>query len=175
MNLVGNFVSLRAVEPSDASTLFLWENDQKNWRISHTEIPFSMHNIHQLIEQFSSLRQSGHLRLIIEGKEARNPIGAIDLYDVNFKHGFGTVGVLIADPSFRNKGYASEALTLFISYCRDTLELSNLCCQVHADNVESIGLFKKLNFREIGTKKNWYQYKGKRVDEILFQLWIKED
>lgn len=175
MNLIGNYVSLRAVEPSDAANLFLWENNPKNWRISHTEIPFSMHNIHQLIEQFSSLRQSGHLRLIIESKEAAKPIGAIDLFDVNFKHGFGTLGVLIADEMSRNKGYATEALTLFIAFCRDSLELSNLQCQVHADNLESIGLFKKLNFREIGIKKNWYQYKGKRVDEILFQLWIKEE
>lgn len=175
MNLVGNFVRLRAVEPSDASTLFLWENDTSNWRISHTEIPFSMHNIHQLIEQFSTLRQSGHLRLLIVAQDTGKPIGAVDLYDVNFKHGFGTVGVLIADPSSRNKGFATEALTLFITYCRDTLELCNLQCQVHRDNEESIALFKKLAFREIGVKENWYQYKGKRVDEILFQLWIKEE
>lgn len=67
----GEQVSLRPVEPLDATTMFMWENDTENWRISHTEVPFSMHNIHQLIEQFSNLRTSGQLRLVIDLKEPK--------------------------------------------------------------------------------------------------------
>ena len=49
--LKGESIYLRAVEKEDASTLFIWENNPSNWKISNTEIPFSMHSIHQLIEQ----------------------------------------------------------------------------------------------------------------------------
>ena len=171
--LNGLTISLRAVEPNDASTLFIWENNRLNWRVSHTEVPFSMHNIHQLIEQFSNLRNSGQLRLIIDRKESGKPVGTIDLFDVNFKHGFATIGILIADDADRGQGIASEALSLCIAYCRDELELRNLQCFVQSDNVASIYLFRKLGFREVGIRKEWYIYNGKLTDEIAFQLCLK--
>ena len=82
--LKGNSIYLRAVEKEDASTLFIWENNPTNWKVSNTEIPFSMHTIHQLIEQQSNIRNSGQLRMIICLIENDFPIGAVDLYDVSF-------------------------------------------------------------------------------------------
>ena len=166
----GNSVSLRAVEPADASTLFIWENNPANWRVSHTEVPFSMHNIHQLIEQFSNLRNSGQLRLMIDSLHTNKSVGTIDLFDVNFKHGFATIGILIAEEANRGNGFALEALTLCIQYCKEELELRNLQCFVQSDNVPSISLFKKLGFREVGVRKEWYLYRGEKMDEIAFQL-----
>ena len=48
--LKGESIYLRVVDKEDATVLFLWENDPKNWKVSNTEVPFSMHAIHQLIE-----------------------------------------------------------------------------------------------------------------------------
>lgn len=164
---------LRAVEPNDASFLFIWENNPSNWRISHTEVPFSMHNIHQLIEQFSNPRTSGQIRLIILHKGTGKPLGTIDLFDISFKHGYATLGILIADEADRGKGYAEEAINLCIHYCSEHLELYNLQCFVHADNRASLNLFKKLHFREVGVRKEWYLYKENRIDEIAFQLCLR--
>lgn len=169
----GQSISLRAVEPNDASTLFIWENNRMNWRVSHTEVPFSMHNIHQLIEQFSNLRNSGQLRLMIDLIETGKSVGTIDLFDVNFKHGFATIGILIAEDVNRGKGIATEALSLCIDYCQNELELRNLQCFVQADNESSVNLFRKLGFREVGIRKEWYIYNGKLTDEIAFQLCLK--
>lgn len=171
--LKGNSISLRAVEPNDASTLFIWENNRLNWRVSHTEVPFSMHNIHQLIEQFSNLRTSGQLRLMIDSNASGKSIGTIDLFDVNFKHGFATIGILIADDADRGQGIATEALSLCISYCKEELELRNIQCFVQSDNLPSLNLFRKLGFREVGIRKEWYLYNGKFFDEIAFQLCLK--
>lgn len=169
----GTTISLRAVEPNDASTLFIWENNPANWRVSHTEVPFSMHNIHQLIEQFSNLRNSGQLRVMIVSNESYQALGTIDLFDVNFKHGFATIGILIADEANRGKGIAKEALGLLIDYCKVELELQNLQCFIQGDNEASIALFTKLGFRQVGVRKDWYLYHGKRVDEIAFQLCLQ--
>lgn len=172
--LFGLNLMLRAVEPNDASFLFIWENNPSNWRISHTEVPFSMHNIHQLIEQFSNPRASGQIRLIVVLKATNKPVGTIDLFDISFKHGYATLGILIADESDRGKGYAEEAVNLCLDYCMDHLHLHNLQCFVHADNLPSLNLFKKLNFREVGVRKEWYIYKENRIDEIAFQLCLKD-
>jgi diamine N-acetyltransferase len=172
--LSGLNLMLRAVEPNDASFLFIWENNPSNWRISHTEIPFSMHNIHQLIEQFSNPRASGQIRLILVLKATNKPVGTIDLFDISFKHGYATLGILIAEETDRGKGYAEEAVNLCLDYCLEHLHLHNLQCFVHADNLPSLNLFKKLNFREVGVRKEWYIYKENRIDEIAFQLCLKK-
>lgn len=168
--LKGESIFLRVVEKSDDTTLFLWENDTENWRISDTEIPFSMHSIHQLIEQQSDLRSCGQLRFMICRKLDDIAIGTIDLYDVNFKHKNASVGILIADKSERKKGYASAALDLVINYCRETLELRNLQCFIHGDNEESTKLFCRKGFSHVGKRIDWLQFKGKFYDLDNFQL-----
>ena len=47
--LKGTMLYLRAVESSDATMLYLLENNVDHWRIANTEVPFSMHAIHNLI------------------------------------------------------------------------------------------------------------------------------
>jgi diamine N-acetyltransferase len=166
---------LRAVESSDATTLFLWENDVNHWRIANTETPFSMHAIHNLIEQYASIRTSGQLRMIICLQETNQAIGAIDLYDVNFKHGFATVGILIANKEHRMLGYAKEAMQLLIEYSENILDLVNLQCFIHADNLASIALFEGLGFEKVGVRKKWYRIRDCRMDEICYQLCLKKD
>jgi diamine N-acetyltransferase len=172
--LKGNNIYLRAVEKDDALTLFQWENNTANWKVSNTEIPFSMHSIHQLIEQQSDLRTSGQLRFIICQNESTNPLGTLDIYDVNFKHGFASIGILIATDQDKRKGIARESLKLLINYCRDILDLANLQCFIHHDNEASIALFEHLEFKRVGEKINWLVFKGKRFHELTYQLCLKE-
>ena len=63
--LKGKTIYLRSVEEDDATTLFMWENNPENWKVSNTEVPFSMTAIHELIEQQSNIRNSGQARFII--------------------------------------------------------------------------------------------------------------
>ena len=173
--LKGTMLYLRAVESSDATMLYLWENNVDHWRIANTEVPFSMHAIHNLIEQYASIRTSGQLRLIICLNESQLPIGAIDLYDINFRHGFATVGVLIAKQEDRNKGFAKEAFQLVINYAKEVLDLYNLQCFIQADNFASIHLFEGLKFEKVGVRKEWYKFKNSRIDEICYQLCLKNE
>jgi diamine N-acetyltransferase len=171
----GTMLYLRAVESSDATMLYLWENNVDHWRIANTEVPFSMHAIHNLIEQYASIRTSGQLRLIICLNDSQLPIGAIDLYDINFRHGFATVGVLIAKQEDRNKGFAKEAFQLVINYAKEVLDLYNLQCFIQADNLASIHLFERLKFEKVGVRKEWYKFKNSRIDEICYQLCLKNE
>ncbi len=172
--LKGDSIYLRIVEADDSTKLFIWENNPENWKVSNTEVPFSMHSIHQLIEQQSNIRNSGEIRFMICLNDGGNPIGTVDLYDVNFKHGFATIGIIIAEESERRKGFAAESLYLISEYARDILELTNLQCTIHADNESSILLFEQVGFTRVGIRKNWLSFKGKRIDEISYQLCLRE-
>ena len=75
--LVGEKVYLRAVEKSDATTIYMWENNPENWKVSNTEVPFSMFDIMALIEHQADLRKSGQLRFVIIEKESERSVGVI--------------------------------------------------------------------------------------------------
>ncbi len=80
------------------------------------------------------------------------------------------LGILIADEKERKKGFASMALKGLISYCFDTLQLHQLYCNILSNNCESIDLFKKLGFVQIGIKKDWINTSDGYLDEHMFQL-----
>lgn len=172
--LKGDKIFLRAVEPGDATKLMLWENNPEHWKVTDTEVPFSLHGIHQLIEQQQHIRSTGQLRLMICLNQTDEAVGAIDLYDADFRHEKAAVGILIGEDENKKKGYAQESLQLLIDYARDFLALHNLYCSVQADNAESISLFEKAGFEKVGVRKEWFFIKGERIDEICFQLCLKK-
>jgi diamine N-acetyltransferase len=167
----GESVYLRALEPSDATSILIWENNQKDWQVSGTEIPFSLQTILDYIETAQSFRLSGQLRLIICDLE-NNPVGLIDFFHANFKHHFVSLGILIAEEK-RQLGFAKEALGLALLYGRKVFDFNNIFASIHATNFASIELFEKLNFQRIGIRKNCYKFDENFVDEILLQIEIE--
>lgn len=172
--LKGKLVYLRMVEPDDATKLMLWENNPEHWKVTDTEVPFSLHGIMQLIEQQQHIRSTGQLRFMICTQEEDLPVGAIDLYDADFRNAHAAVGVLIGEQSARGKGYASESISLLTEYATHVLALNNLTCSIQADNIESISLFERAGFNFVGTRKGWFNYKGKRIDELIYQLCLEK-
>lgn len=171
MNVLENLhISLRAPEPGDLDLLYIWENNSAIWRISGTLAPFSRNVLKQYLEQAGKdIYEMKQQRLIIQVKESHRPVGAIDLFDFDPHHHRAGVGILVADPSDRRKGYAREALETLVKYCSDILNLHQLYCNIEADNEASIALFKGLGFEEAGRKKDWI-FTGKAYnDELLFQ------
>lgn len=168
--LKGNIINLRALEPEDLAFLYNIENNESFWEVSHTQTPFSKYILKQYLENAHlDIYESKQLRLVIEEKETKQSIGMIDLFDFNPQHKRAGIGILI-EPKFQNKGFASEALQLLIKYCFSFLQLHQLYANITADNKNSIQLFTKFNFVEVGVKKDWIYSQGKYKDEILYQF-----
>jgi len=164
-------ISLRAPEPEDLDLLYLWENESSIWQVSGTLTPFSRYILKQYLERAAKdIYEQKQLRLIIQLKDSHRPIGAVDLFDFDPHHHRAGLGILIADPSDRRRGYAREALETVVAYCFEVLHLHQLYCNIAAGNLASINLFKEAGFRESGRKKDWI-FDGRRYqDELFFQL-----
>lgn len=164
-------IKLRAVEPEDLELLYSWENDNQYWVISNTVAPFSKYTLKRYIENsHKNIFVTGQLRLMIELVKTKMTIGTIDLFDFDPFHKRAGLGILIADEGFRKKGYASMALTCLIDYCFKTLLLHQLFCNILANNTDSMELFRKHGFREVGVKKDWIKTAEGFIDEHMFQL-----
>ena len=164
-------VRLRAIEPEDLELLYNWENNNSWWIISNTVAPFSKYTLKRYIRNsHKSIYETGQLRLMIDLISGNQTIGTIDIFDFDPFHNRAGIGILIAEEEQRRKGYASMALKCLTDYCFRTLQLHQLWCNILANNSESIELFQKLGFVQIGIKKEWVKTADGYLDEYMFQL-----
>ena len=164
-------IKLRALEPEDLEILYEWENNCAYWVISNTITPFSRYTLKKYLENsHQNIYETGQLRLMIEHIDDKITIGTIDIYDYDPFHKRAGIGILIANESYRKKGYASMSLSYLIQYCFKTLQLHQLYCNIMADNLESIDLFTHHAFVRIGIKKDWILTSEGYQDEYMFQL-----
>lgn len=170
--LKGKKIYLRQLEEEDVNILLLWENDTENWRYSESEAPFSLHQLQHYVKNASHIRENQQLRLIICLNENDLAIGTIDLFTIDFKNQRAGIGILVASKEHRNKGYAQEALTLMSGFASRRLGLSQLFCDIQADNTASITLFENGGFEKTGTRKNWYLFKNQAIDAYFYQKFI---
>ena len=163
-------ISLRAPELEDLDLLYIWENEPSIWQVSGSLIPFSRYILKQYLEHAGKdIYEVKQLRLMIQLKSNHRPVGAVDLFDFDPYHHRSGIGILIAEPSDRRKGYARETLETVIAYCFDVLHLHQVYCNIATGNSASIKLFKEVGFVESGRKKDWLFDGSSYNDELLFQ------
>jgi len=164
-------INLRALEPEDLELLYEWENNNAYWIISNTVAPFSKFTLKRYLKNsHKNIYETGQLRLMIDLIAEKKTIGTIDIFDFDPFHKRAGLGILIADEKERKKGYATMALKALISYCFNTLQLHQIFCNILSNNCESMVLFQKVGFIQIGIKKDWIKTADGYLDEHMFQL-----
>jgi len=169
--LKGDNVFLRTLEPTDLEFLYQVENDETLWEVSNTSTPFSRYILEQYLENsYRDIYDVKQLRLVICKIEDASPVGFIDLYDFDPKHGRVGVGIVIYSDTDKRKGFASEALQLTCDYAFRNLNVHQVFAGITQDNTSSIQLFEKANFKRSGVKKDWIFVQGNYKDELIYQL-----
>ena len=167
--LKGKNIFLRALESEDINYLFSIENNEKYWSISDSQIPFSRYLLNRYLKNSNmDIYEAKQLRLVITNFQ-NITIGLIDLFDIDFKNNRAGVAIIINE-KMRSKGFAKEALELLIQYSKTHLSLHQLYCNILEDNSHSINLFKSVEFKQVGLKKDWIKFDGKYNNELLLQL-----
>lgn len=170
VNLVGDKVILRALEPNDLEVLYQTENKTDLWYVSDTVTPFSKHILKQYIdESHRDIYDAKQLRLAICLPD-NAVIGFIDLFDFNPQHRRAGIGLVIVNELNRRKGYAKDALKVLVNYSFSFLQLHQLYCDITEDNNDSLNLFKSVGFNEIGSKKDWVYTNGTYKSVLMFQI-----
>ncbi|MFM7015386.1 MAG: GNAT family N-acetyltransferase [Bacteroidota bacterium] len=172
----GSNVLLRAMEPSDVDLMMIYENDPENWAVSGTVSPYSRYTIEQFYENATQdIFTAKQLRLAIElttesERYRGKTIGFVDLFDFDPLNRKAGVGILIGDYEERRKGYASEALNLFVQHAFNILNIHQIYCHIELLNVNSIKLFERAGFKRCGILKDWILYSGEWRDVLMMQL-----
>lgn len=168
--LKNDIIKLRAVEPEDVDFLFDLENNPELWHVTQTSVPYSRYDIEQYV--FSADKQDiaveKQIRFIIEYLNDSQPIGTIDLFDLDLKNRRGGIGIVLIE-SYQGNGLAGMALDLLMEYAFSHLNLHQLYCNVEENNEKSIELFRKRKFVVAGLRRDWNLKGGIWTGEYLLQ------
>lgn len=160
----GNRISLRALEASDFEAFYRWENDPEELGNGSYLQPMSGYIIKEFIENGTRpVEETGQLRLVIVSKQ-KQPLGFIDLFEVDFRHRRAGIGVMIGDIASRNQNYATEAVLLMCQFAKKVLNLELIFADIRSDNPASARVFEKAGFVHQILMPQWDCVAGKRVD-----------
>lgn len=146
-------ISIRAVEPEDALSMFEAESDPSAWKYSDYLAPLSMEMLRQYALTYDADPfRACQLRLIIDADGT--PAGILDLFDISARHLRADTGIYVF-PQFRGKGIATEAIRELMRYCRDRLGLHQLVATISERNEDALRCYIKAGFSQSGTRPDW--------------------
>lgn len=161
-------VRLRALEPTDAELLYLWENDRDLWRVSSTTAPLSRHAILRFIEeQQYDIYATRQMRLVIESENIT--VGTIDIFDFDPQNQRFGIGIMVYASEHRRQGYARAAIEAIKEYGREVLGVKQIWATVGEDNAPSKALFENCGFTPSERRRAWIRRGNEFIDELLYQ------
>ncbi len=165
----GNKIRLRALEPSDAGTVYEWENDPSVWKFGDRRWPVSLSDVKSLIERSDlDIWQTRQMRFMIDSLEDGRSVGCVDIYDFDPLNMHCSLGVLVESGS-RGNGFAREAVALVENFAREVLVAHSINVTVAADNEPSVALFQAAGYERVGVMKDNLRRDRMFVDEVLLQ------
>ena len=163
-------ILLRKLEPDDLPQLYLWENDAESWLDGNTHNPLSEADLRDyILRTTGDIYQDGQLRLMIclaeseSGKQsgeqrgektANEPVGCVDLYDVDIRNRKAAVAIYVAR-EWRNQGVGKIALQKLKSYVTNILCFRLLYAMVRETNLTSQKLFQAVGFQRVACLPDW--------------------
>ncbi len=171
--LSGKRVSLRIAEKEDAGTLSEWFNNREfSGDFQHFPIQVPKAHLEMRIANHS-LYGAEWVDFIASNEEAKS-IGWMAHYTAAPNFGWLELGIAIA-PEYRNRGYASEAISIMTDYLFLSREVNRIQAVADEGNAASIHAFEKSGFvREGVLRKSLWGKDGGWGDGVMLGI-LRED
>lgn len=115
----------------------------------------------------NTLRQTHRQELYaFVGDEAVGCVGLYAYDPVDMRAEFG----LLIHEDYRGRGYGRQVAEALVEYCRETLRLHQIYCDIAVGNAASLALFSKLGFQRCGTFCSWTSTPEGWADAVRLQL-----
>ena len=170
MNILGEKIVLRAIEPGDALLLKdLINEPETEQMVLGWSFPVSMQ---EQINWINSLqKQDSLLRCIIQIKESNEAIGTAILSNIDYKNGTAGIHIKISGKgNQRGRGYGFDTINCLVNYAFKELRLNCIYAQIATYNKPSVSLFLKCGFEKEGILRKRIYKRGEFFDVIVFSI-----
>ncbi|ACS33817.1 GNAT family N-acetyltransferase [Thermococcus gammatolerans] len=172
--LEGRKVSLAVPMREDVHLLWRWYNDRAVRR--YLTKPHEIFFFEDEMEWYEAIRREKAREKVfaIIKNEEKTLLGLIGLHNVDLHSGNAELGYFLG-PEHWGKGYATEAVSLAITYAFEWLNLRKLYARVFSSNVASARVLEKNGFRLVGRLRKHQYVPGEGfVDVLIYELFRGE-
>ncbi len=164
-------IYLRNLTIDDFDYLNLVENNKSLWKYSFQNKYYSREDLLQYIyDSQLPLEQTNQKRFVICKAETDEPLGFIDLFEINFTKSQAGISILISNSENRSKGYGKLSVNKISEYARNELKIRKLYCNISRNNILSLNFFKSIGFKEISKNSNLYVSSIENNHESVIQM-----
>ena len=164
-------IYLRNLTIDDFNYLKFVENNKSFWKYSFQNQYYSEDELIRFI-YYSQLpiEQTNQIRFVICKTETNEPLGFIDLFDIDFIKSQAGISILISNSENRSKGYGKLSVQKISEYAEQEMKIKNLYCNIIKDNIYSLKFFKLIGFYEISKNSDLYVSSTENNYENIIQL-----
>jgi ribosomal-protein-alanine N-acetyltransferase len=172
----GNQVKLRLIKESDINAVNLWRNDLRNKILAQGfRLPVSLELDKVWYEEKIISGDNKNIYFIVAEISTDNPVGIIQLNNIDYISGTATWGFIIGEKSHRGKGIETEAPRLLLNYAYNILNLRKLVGYTLSIRPGIQRLFSRVGkVKEEGILKRHYFFNGIYYDVHILSF-FKED
>lgn len=165
---VGEKVYLSIMHLEDAEKYVNWLSDRDvTDNLGNT---VNILSVEQEKDWILNAGKNGDVNFAIVEKETDKLLGNCSLFNINRINRCATLGIFIGEKDKRGIGYGFDAINLILNYAFNIQNLHNVNLEVFSFNKRAINCYKKVGFKEYGTRHEAYFLDGKYHDVILMEI-----
>jgi RimJ/RimL family protein N-acetyltransferase len=165
MILEGRLVRLRAMAMDDLQRDHAWINDQEVIRHLAARYPVSLAEEERWLSNTPPGNFANGVRLAIDTKEGRH-IGNIDFLKPSPADRCAALGIMIGDKEYWSQGYGTDAMTTFLRFGFEQMNLNRAWLHVFAENERAIACYKKCGMQVEGRLRGHRHQEGHYQDVL---------
>ncbi len=169
--IYGERVRLRATEREDVKNFYAWVNDPDVTRYLSLYLPMSTVDEENWFNSMTQRSQS-EKTLVIEVRDGNGwkMIGNCGVFDIDTIGRLGEIGIMLGEKDEWDKGYGTEAMSLLVRHCFETLNFNRVYLRVYAENLRAKRAYEKAGFVEEGRLREAVYKNGKYDDVIIMSV-----
>jgi RimJ/RimL family protein N-acetyltransferase len=168
--VTGRQIYLRPLERGDLGSQYLaWLNDPEVMKYMESgTFPTTMQDLEKFYQEVTGSRSQ--VILAIAEKKSGRHIGNVKLGPIHWIHRNATLGILIGDKNFWNKGVGEETARLAVEYGFERLNLRRIDLGVFAEHESAVRCYEKVGFRVEGRMREDLFQDGRYKDRLWMGL-----
>lgn len=166
--LIGKHVYLRVAEKDDAALIQKWHNDPDVRKLSRCGgLPVSRASEEEDIEAARTARE---VYLMIVQKTSNKPLGFVRSKTIDIPARTVWLRFAMGDKAAWGRGYAREALMLFLDWLFAEQNMHRVTLETYATNKRAVTFFKQVGFKQEGVLRQAVYVDGTYGNIISFGL-----
>ena len=168
--LIGKKCYLSPINVEDYDQYYQWLNQSETtiYLCVFDEI-ITRHREKDLLDKLIRTENGNYMMAIVES-ETDKLLGNCGLLNVDHINRNAEFGIFIGEKDSRGKGIGGEATRLILDFGFNAINLNHIWLRVFTFNKSAIGLYKKIGFKVIGTKREARIIGNNKVDELLMDI-----